>query len=232
MSYFIHCGCAVMVPVNGIIKITRIQTDVKLTRHFPHLCYWWDPVCWFIYRGDDTKSYYLVKFCLKFRMYGNWTFPGGMYDRLGIVMSPDGVLTMELAYALEPIWELSDEVFCKLDCNCFLGSWWCCSGTRQVGSVLDDLDSTVPLDNLQSLTWWEAQDGRTRGVCHIPKGVYLVGLCTGGTRLPDDKPMKWSKEEYLGTIVGCEPSVAHIEASWMTYLVNAIGIEVSEEMQW
>ena len=27
MNYFIHCGCAVMVPVNGIIKIMRVQTD-------------------------------------------------------------------------------------------------------------------------------------------------------------------------------------------------------------
>ena len=29
-----------------------------------------------------------------------------------------------------------------------------------------------------------------RGVCHITTGVYLAGLCTGGTRLPDDGPMK------------------------------------------
>ena len=28
MSYFIHCECVVMVPVNGIIEIMRIQTDV------------------------------------------------------------------------------------------------------------------------------------------------------------------------------------------------------------
>ena len=27
MSYFIQCGYAVMVPANGIIEITRIQTD-------------------------------------------------------------------------------------------------------------------------------------------------------------------------------------------------------------
>ena len=30
----------------------------------------------------------------------------------------------ELAYVLEPIWELSDEVLCRLDWNCFLGCWW------------------------------------------------------------------------------------------------------------
>ena len=29
-----------------------------------------------------------------------------------------------------------------------------------------------------------------QGIDHIPTGVYLVGLCTGGTRLPDDGPMK------------------------------------------
>ena len=28
MSYYIHYGCAMMVPANGIIEITRIQTDV------------------------------------------------------------------------------------------------------------------------------------------------------------------------------------------------------------
>ena len=28
ISYFIHCGCAVMVPVNGIIEIMRITTEV------------------------------------------------------------------------------------------------------------------------------------------------------------------------------------------------------------
>ena len=78
----------------------------------------------------------------------------------------------------------------------------------------------------------EPQDNRTRGVYHIPTGVYLVGLCTGGTRVPGDRPMKWSKEGYLGTIVGCEPSVASIKVSWVTYLVNGIRIEVFEEMQW
>ena len=28
MSYFIHHGCVVMVPANGIIEIMRIQTEV------------------------------------------------------------------------------------------------------------------------------------------------------------------------------------------------------------
>ena len=154
-----------------------------------------------------------------------------MYDRLDIVTYPNSVLTRGLAYTLEPIWELSDEVHCRLDWSCFLGCCWYWSGTRQVGSVLDDLDSTVHFDNFQSLTWLEPQDYRTSGVCHIPTGVYLVGLCTGGTRLPDDGPMKWSKEGYSGTIVGSEPSVAHIEASWVTCLVNVIRIEVSEAMQ-
>ena len=71
-----------------------------------------------------------------------------MYDRLTISILPDGVLiTRELAYALEPIWELSDEVLCRLDWSCFLGCWWCWSGTRQTGSVNDDLDSTVYFDN-------------------------------------------------------------------------------------
>ena len=159
-----------------------------------HLQVWWHQV---------------LPSCLNFRTYGNWTFLGGMYDRLGIVIYSDGVLTRELAYGLEPIWELSNEVLCWLDWNCFLGCWWCWSGTRQVGSVLDDLDSTVHFDNFKSFTSWESQDGRTRGVCHIPTEVYLEGLCTGGTRLPDDRPMKWSKEGYLGTIVGSEPSFAH-----------------------
>ena len=27
MAYVVHCGCAVMVPTNGIIEIMRIQTD-------------------------------------------------------------------------------------------------------------------------------------------------------------------------------------------------------------
>ena len=98
--------------------------------------------------------------------------------------------------------------------------------------MADDLDSTVHFDNFQSLTWWEIQGSRTRGVCHIPTGVYLVGLCTGGTRLPDDRPMKWSKEGYPGTIVGSEPNVACIKASWVTCFVIAIRIEVSEETQW
>ena len=59
-----------------------------------------------------------------------------------------------------------------------------------------------------------------------------MGLCTGGTRLPNDRPMKQSKKGYLGTIVGGEPSVDCIKVSWVTCLVNAISIEVSEEMQW
>ena len=59
-----------------------------------------------------------------------------------------------------------------------------------------------------------------------------MGLCTGGTRLLDDRSMQQSKEGYLGTIVGRGPSVACIEAIWVTCLVNVIGIEVSEEMQW
>ena len=44
--------------------------------------------------------------------------------------------------------------------------------------------------------------------------------------------MKWAKEGYLGTIVGSEPSVAHTKARWVTCFVNAIRIELSEEMQW
>ena len=36
----------------------------------------------------------------------------------------------------------------------------------------------------------------------------------------------------MGTIVGSEPSVAHIEASWVTCLVNVTRVEVPEEMQW
>ena len=42
------------------------------------------------------------------------------------------------------------------------------------------------------------------------------GCARAGTRLPDNGPMKWSKEGYLGAIVGNEPSVAHIKASWVT----------------
>ena len=60
----------------------------------------------------------------------------------------------------------------------------------------------------------------------------LVGMCTGGTRLPDDRPMKQSKEGYLGTNVGSEHSVACIKASLVTCLVNVVRIEVSEETQW
>ena len=85
-------------------------------------------------------------------MYGNWAFQGGMYDRLDIATYPDGILTREQAYALEHIWDFSNEVLFRLDWNHFLGWWWCWSGTRQVGSFLDDLDSTVHFDNLQSLT--------------------------------------------------------------------------------
>ena len=91
--------------------------------------------------------------------------------------------------ALELILELFDEVLCRLDLSCFLGCWWCWSETRHLRSALDDLDSTVHFDNFQSITWWHPKDGRTRGVCHIPTGVYLVGLCTGGTRMPADRPM-------------------------------------------
>ena len=39
MSYFINCGCAVMVPVNGISEIMKVQTDEQLTRCFPSICY-------------------------------------------------------------------------------------------------------------------------------------------------------------------------------------------------
>ena len=37
----------------------------------------------------------------------------GMYDRLGIVTWPGGVLTRELTFALEPVWELFNEVLCS-----------------------------------------------------------------------------------------------------------------------
>ena len=114
----------------------------------------------------------------------------------------------------------------------FLGAGGARVGPGRLGSVLDDLDNTVHFDNFQSLTWWESQNGRTRGVYHTPTGVYLLGLCTGGTRLPDDGPMKWSKKGYSGTIVGSEPSIAHIKASWVACLDNAIRIGVSEGMQW
>ena len=66
----------------------------------------------------------------------------------------------------------------------------------------------------------------------IPTGVYLIGLGTRGARLLDDRPMKWSKEGYLGTTVGSELGVAHIKASWLTCFVNVIRIEVVEEMHW
>ena len=29
-----------------------------------YISYWWDAVCWLIYRGDDTKFYHLVQLCL------------------------------------------------------------------------------------------------------------------------------------------------------------------------
>ena len=76
-----------MVPVNGIVEITRIQTEAWLTRFLPSISYWWDPAHWLIYRGDDTKFYHLVQFCLNSRMYRNWTFLGVMYDRLGLSCS-------------------------------------------------------------------------------------------------------------------------------------------------
>ena len=39
MTYFMHCGCAVMVPANGIIEIMRVQTDGQLTRCSQSICY-------------------------------------------------------------------------------------------------------------------------------------------------------------------------------------------------
>ena len=230
MSDFIHCGCVLMVPANGIIEIMRVQTDAQLTRCFPSICYWWDPVCWFIYRGDDTKLYHLVQFCLNFRMYGN--FQGACVTGWSLSCS----LMVYSPWNWPMPQNLSGNFLIRssvgLTGTVFLGVAGAGVGPGRWGSALKDLDSTVNFDNIQSLTGWEPQDGRTRGVCHIPTGVYLVGLCTGGTRLPDDRPMRWSKEGYLGTIVGSEPSVAHIEASWVTSLVNAIRIEVPEEMQW
>ena len=76
MSYFIHFGCAVMVPADGIIEIPGIQTEVELTRFLPSICYSCDLVCWFVCCGEDTRFYYLVPFCHNFGTYGNWTFPG------------------------------------------------------------------------------------------------------------------------------------------------------------
>ena len=70
------------------------------------------------------------------------------------------------------------------------------------------------------------------GACHMPTGVYLVGLCTRETRLPGDRPMERFKVGYPATIVGSEPHAACIKANWVTFSFNAIGIEVSEETQW
>ena len=79
-----------------------------------------------------------------------------------------------------------------------------------------------------------SHDGkRAPGVSATYQQEFIWWDCAlGGTRLPDDRPMKSSKEGYLGTIVGSEHSVACIEASWVTCLVNAMRVEVPEETQW
>ena len=38
MSYFIHCGCVVIVPADGIIEIMGIQTEVQLIRFLSCIC--------------------------------------------------------------------------------------------------------------------------------------------------------------------------------------------------
>ena len=71
------------------------------------------------------------------------------------VMTPSFTILSNSALTLgctEPIWELFDEVLCRLDLNCLLGRCWHWSGTSQLGSALDDLESTVHFDNFQSLT--------------------------------------------------------------------------------
>ena len=148
VSYFIHCGCAVIVPVDGIIEII----GSKQWHNSPYFLH--------TYATDETQSIGSTTGVMTkcFTILSNFALTLGcmeivhfdtVYNMLGIATKPDGVLARKPAYAFEPIWEFFD-VLCRLNWSSFLGCWWWCwcrRKTWQLGSVLDDWVGTVHLDN-------------------------------------------------------------------------------------